>query len=180
MTTSGMAIVRTPVHTPVALRVAAVMVALGAALGVGPVAATDAEIGRLAWLAGCWRSEQGEPGSGERWTPLAGGTLLGVSRTVRQGRTVAFEFMELRHLPDGALAYIAHPSGQRRTTFTLLRLSDVEAVFENPTHDFPQRVAYAREGAQKLRARIEGQRQGQLRVIEFPMERVSCEVEPAR
>lgn len=145
-----------------------------AAFVVGASAA-EPDIVKLAWLAGCWKSETAEPGSGEHWTPLAGGTMLGTGRTVRQGRTVEFEFMELRHLPDGSLAFIAHPSGQRTTTFPLLRISDTEAVFENSQHDFPQRVAYAREGESKLRARIEGVRNGKLRVIEFPMSRVDCE-----
>jgi hypothetical protein len=139
--------------------------------------AAESEIDKLAWLAGCWAIDGAEPGSEERWMPLAGGTMLGVSRTVRQGKTVAFEFMEIRHLPDGALAFVAHPSGQQTAVFTALRVSDSEVVFENPAHDFPQRVAYARDGESGLRARIEGSEGGALRVIEFPMSRTSCDAE---
>ncbi len=149
-----------------------------AALTVSAIAlaaAAQPEIERVAWLAGCWSSENAEPGSGEQWMPLAGGTMLGMSRTVRQGKTVEFEFIELRYLPDGRLAYIAHPSGQQTTVFPLLRISDSEVVFENREHDFPQRIAYAKEGESKLRARIEGVSNGALRVIEFPMSRTSCD-----
>lgn len=137
--------------------------------------ADGAALSRLAWLAGCWKSETAEPGSGEHWMPLAGGTLLGVSRTVKEGKTVEFEFMQIRAAADGTLAFIAQPSGQQTTVFPLLRISDTEAVFENPRHDFPQRVAYRREGETKLKARIEGLRNGALRVIEFRMSRVSCD-----
>ena len=137
--------------------------------------AQAADISRLAWLGGCWKSETAEPGSGEHWLPLAGGTLLGVSRTVKQGRTVEFEFMQIRTLADGQIAFIAMPSGQRTTVFPLVRLGDAEAVFENPQHDFPQRVIYQLESATRLRARIEGLRKGELRVVEFPMHRVSCD-----
>jgi hypothetical protein len=98
--------------------------------------AVESEIEKVAWLAGCWASDAAEPGSEERWMPLAGGTMLGVSRTIEQGKTVAFEFMEIRHLPDGRLAFVAHPSGQDTTVFTALRVSDTEVVFENPEHDF--------------------------------------------
>ena len=140
-------------------------------------AAAADDIEKLAWLAGCWKSESAEPGSGEQWTPLAGGTMLGTSRTVKQGRTVEFEFMQLGRLPDGRLAFTAHPSGQRATVFPLLRISDTEAAFENPEHDFPQRVVYARDGRTRLRARIEGVRNGKLRIIEFPMARVSCDAQ---
>ena len=77
--------------------------------------------------------------------------MLGMSRTVRRGETVEFEFMQLRHLPDGTLAFIASPSGQAPTVFPLLRISDAEATFENPQHDFPQRVVYARDENQSFR-----------------------------
>jgi hypothetical protein len=140
----------------------------------GNTCAAEPEIAKLSWLAGCWASEGGEPGSGEHWTSLAGETMLGTSRTVKHGKTVEFEFMELRYLPDGKLAFIAHPSGQRTTVFPVLRISDSEVVFENPEHDFPQRVSYAREGESKLRARVEGNRKGTHRVIEFPMSRETC------
>jgi hypothetical protein len=137
--------------------------------------ARAADISQLAWLGGCWKSETGEPGSGEHWLPLAGGTLMGVSRTVKQGKTVDFEFMQIRAVENGQLAFIAIPSGQRTTVFPLLRLGVTEVVFENPTHDFPQRVIYQLEGGTRLRARVEGMRRGALRVIEFPMIRVSCD-----
>lgn len=150
-------------------------VAVLASLVAGEADAAEPDIAKLAWLAGCWVSDRGEPGSGERWTPLAGGTLFGVGRTIKQGRTVEFEFMEIRHLPDGKLAFIAHPSGQRTTVFAALRIDEVEVVFENLEHDFPQRVAYAKDGASKLLARIEGSENGALRVIEFPMTRTSCD-----
>jgi hypothetical protein len=152
-----------------------------AAIAIGFASAAQPEIDQVAWLAGCWRSESAETGSGEQWMPSAGGTMLGMSRTVRQGKTVEFEFMELRYLPDGKLAFIAHPSGQPTAVFPLLRISDSEMVFENPAHDFPQRIAYTKEGESKLRARIEGMRDGALRVIEFPFSRVSCDSQaPAR
>ncbi|MCC8671065.1 DUF6265 family protein [Xanthomonas arboricola] len=137
--------------------------------------ARAADISQLAWLGGCWKSDTAEPGSGEHWLPLAGGSLLGVNRTVKQGKTVEFEFMQIRAAESGQLAFIVMPSGQKTVVFPLLRLGETEVVFENPQHDFPQRVIYQLEGETKLRARIEGMRKGALRVIEFPMNRVSCD-----
>ena len=103
----------------------------------------------------------------------AGGMMLGMSRTVKQGRTVEFEFMQIRTTDAGSLAFIAKPSGQDEATFPLLRLSDTEAAFENLQHDFPQRIIYRRDG-EKLRARIEGMRNGAIRAVEFPMTRAAC------
>jgi Domain of unknown function (DUF6265) len=145
-----------------------------------PVCAAEDPLQRLAWLAGCWRAEGAEAGSGEQWLAPAGGTLLGVSRTVKSGTTVAHEFMQIRRNAEGNVVYVAQPSGQAEASFTLQAGAAAEAVFENPQHDFPQRVIYRLEDGGRLRARIEGLRNGQLRGIDFPLQRVPCETPPTR
>jgi len=140
-----------------------------------PAAAAPEGVDRLAWLAGCWRAEGAEAGSGEQWLAPAGGTLLGVSRTVKNGATVAHEFMQIRAAEGGGLVFIAQPSGKPEGSFVLLPGAAAEAVFENLQHDFPQRVIYRLEDGGRLRARIEGQRNGQLRGADFPMQRVPCD-----
>jgi hypothetical protein len=137
--------------------------------------AQEHDITKLQWLSGCWKADAAEAGSVEQWMPLAGGSLLGMGRTVKGGKTVAWEFMRIDVQPGGRLAFHAQPSGQPPATFPATSLSDTEVVFENPQHDFPQRVVYARDGATRLAARIEGQRNGKLRTIAFPMQRVSCD-----
>ena len=137
--------------------------------------AAEPDLAKLSWLVGCWASDGAEAGSGERWTSAADKRLLGISNTIREGKTVESERMEIGYLPDGKLAFTAHPSGQASAVFTLLRITQTEAVFENLEHDFPQRVAYAMDGESQLRARIEGTQDGKLRVIEFTMTRTSCD-----
>jgi len=141
----------------------------------GVVAADESSLGQLAWLGGCWNAEGSEPGSGEQWMPLAGNSLMGVSRTVRQGRTVAYEFMRIAQDSDGRLAFIAQPSGKPPASFPVRSMNKTEVVFENPEHDFPQRVIYRLESPTQLRASIEGIRNGSLKSIAFPMVRVSCD-----
>ena len=145
-------------------------------LGCMNASATDADIAHLRWLGGCWQSEGAEPGSVEQWLPLAGGTLFGVSRTVKQGKTVQFEFMQIRAI-DGRLAFIATPSGQATATFPVLRIDATEAVFENLQHDFPQRIIYRLAAPDRLLARIEGMNKNALRALDFPMKRVSCDAQ---
>jgi hypothetical protein len=74
----------------------------------------------------------------------------------------------------GQLAYEAHPSGQPSTVFLSKTVGDAEVLFENPAHDFPQRVGYRRAGPDALHAWIEGTRNGQPRRVEFSYRRVSC------
>ncbi len=124
--------------------------------GVRPDPATTAD---LAFMAGCWKFERNGRVVEEHWLAPAGGSLLGVSRTVAGGKTVEFEFLEIRDLPEG-LTYIAHPSGQAEARFKATTRTTDEIVFENPTHDFPQRIRY-RRAIDALGARIEGTRNGQ-------------------
>jgi hypothetical protein len=141
--------------------------------------AADADLSQLAWLAGCWSAEGAEPGSGEQWMPLAGGSLLGMSRTVRQQKTVAFEFMRIAPAADGQITFFAQPSGKPPASFPARSLDEAQVVFENLDHDFPQRVIYRFVAPAQLRASIEGMRGGSLKRIEFPMVRVSCDAQRA-
>ncbi len=142
------------------------------------VPASASPLDKLAWLQGCWVVAGAEPGSGEQWTSTQGGSLLGMSRTVKAGKTVEFEFMQIREVASGQLAFIAQPSGKPPTTFPFLRQDGNAVVFENKGHDFPQRVMYRSDGAQAMMARIEGISKGKLTGMDFPMKRVSCEAAP--
>ncbi|MGB5815735.1 MAG: DUF6265 family protein [Thermoanaerobaculia bacterium] len=133
-----------------------------------------ASVEDLAWLAGCWASVGAEAGSGEQWMEPAGGTLLGVNRTVKGSETVAHEFMQIRETESGEIEFIANPSGQSEAAFSLVGLSADEVVFENPDHDFPQRIIYRLKG-DDLEGRIEGKVKGELKGVDFPLKRVDCE-----
>lgn len=150
-------------------------------LGLGwglawPVAGAQAAgVERLSWLAGCWAPSTAAAGSAEHWMAPAGGMLLGMSRTVRDGRTLEYEFMRVEEAPGGKLRYTALPSRQKEASFLELRSGDSDIVFENLEHDFPQRVIYRLVAPGQLQARIEGLRHGAPRGVDFPMTRVACE-----
>ena len=127
----------------------------------------------LGWLTGCWATPGAEAGSGETWTAPGGGTLFGVSRTVKGGRTVAWEFMQIRDEADGTY-FIAKPSGQSEARFKALSVTGTRVVFENPAHDFPQRVIYERRADGSVLGRIEGLRNGRASVIDFPLSPSPC------
>ena len=141
-----------------------------------PVARSDTppvRLEQLAWLAGCWEGGSGDQRREELWTQLAGDTMLGVGRLVRSGKTVEYEFMRL-HVQEGTVVFTAKPSGQAEDSFQLVSWKDGVATFENPAHDFPQRILYQRREDGSLLARIEGTDQGQKRGVDFPFGRVAC------
>lgn len=110
----------------------------------------------------------------EQWMKPLGGTMMGMSRTVANGKTVAFEFLRIVEDEKGIL-YISKPSqNSSETSFKLVRSGLNEATFENALHDFPHRIIY-RLNKSSLHARIEGTNNGKPMGIDFPMVKATCD-----
>lgn len=142
-------------------------------IGALVLTAAAAGIDRVAWLQGCWEMASNGRTIEEQWTAPRGGVMLETGRTVRDGRLVEYEFVVVREDGD-RLAYEAHPSGQASAVFHARELTDARVVFENPEHDFPQRVGYERRGGDTLAAWIDGMINGQPRRVDFVYRRVAC------
>jgi Domain of unknown function (DUF6265) len=138
--------------------------ALAVAAAVGPAAQTAgapqtpgarirATISELDWLGGTWIGASGATAIEERWTPAAGGAMLGVARTIAGDRMTAFEFLRII-ARDGSLVYIAQPNGRPPTEFALSAITQDSATFENPAHDFPKVIRYRRRSDGTLEARV--------------------------
>jgi hypothetical protein len=109
----------------------------------------------LAWLAGSWAGTARGIEMEEHWTAPKGNSMVGLHRDVGKGRTLLFEFLRIEQQGD-QIVYLSMPNGRSPATpFPLKEVSATRAVFENPTHDFPQRIIYWKDGSD-LRARIEG------------------------
>ena len=100
--------------------------------------------------------------------------MLAISRTVRDSKTIGFEYLRITETGGESLILVAAPSGQNPTRFSLLSLTDNEVVFENPAHDFPQRIIYRLGNGGTLLGRIEGESDGRNKVVDFPMTRIDC------
>ena len=124
-------------------------------------------------MSGCWGSDDGKRQITEQWMKPAGNMMLGMSHTVVEGRTREYEFIRIVQEENGDIVFVAQPSGQKEARFKLVSVSPNEARFENPEHDFPQRIIYRRDG-DSLTGRIEGVSRGKERAIEFPLKRVAC------
>jgi len=131
------------------------------------------KVDHLAWLQGCWETISTQRTVEEQWMAPRGGSMIGMSRTVRGGTLIEYEIVVIRQ-QGNQLAYDAHPSGQPSAVFLSNIVSDAMVVFENPQHDFPQKIGYQRTGPNSLLAWIEGTEKGQTRRIEFPYRRAMC------
>ena len=113
-------------------------------------------ISQLAWIAGDWQTAPGGRAQiEEHWMQPAGGSMMGMSRTVAGNRTAEFEFLRIEQRADG-IFYVAQPKGRcPATDFKLTRVNAQEAVFENPQHDFPKRIIYRKTADDALTASID-------------------------
>ena len=149
---------------------------LAATVGAADKPGAKPGIDALAWLAGSWEFEQGGRVVREVWMAPGGGTMLGMSRTVKGGKTIEYEFLQIRGGPGGDLFYVARPSRQKEAAFQLKEMTAHSVVFENLAHDFPQRISYTLQADGTLLAAIEGPgNDGATRRIEFPFRRAQGE-----
>jgi uncharacterized protein DUF6265 len=138
------------------------------------VTTQGADLPALTWMSGCWSMTAGQMTIDEQWSKPAGGTMLGVGRTLKQDRLVFHEFMRIEQQGAEVTYTPRIGTGAKPVSFKLVKQTAEEVVFENPTHDFPQRIIY-RKVAGGLHARIEGVDKGKPRSEDFPYKRVSCE-----
>ena len=115
----------------------------------------------LAWLEGSWHADDG---AGEHWFRGADAdVLVGQGFIVRasmedehdenpQAVEQTTETMEIQHRGD-TYVYVASPAGQTPTEFVLTTLEPNHFIAENPSHDFPTRIEYLREG-ERLTAHV--------------------------
>lgn len=141
--------------------------------GPGP-----ASVARLGWLTGCWISGGPRTLVEEQWTSPSGGSLLGLSRTLRGDgngmRLASFEFLRIFERGE-RVVYAAQPQGGPPTEFVAVTTSDSAVAFENPEHDFPKRITYRRVEQDSLHARIDDGRDGSENGVTFRYARVQCD-----
>lgn len=105
-----------------------------------PTAQDDLE--GLDWLVGEWHRETRSGLSIERWHRLPDGGFVGESVVIRAGGSEEVQVEALLLVHMGAdIFYIVRPrQNEYPIGFRLITQTDTEFVFENPTHDFPQRI----------------------------------------
>ena len=134
---------------------------------------TKPSLDRLAFMTGCWAFQSGDSETEEYWTKPSGGAMLGLSRTVRGGKTIFTEYTQIRE-QNGALSMFVQLGLAKSTTeFRLTKLSANEAVFTSDLEN-PHQLIYRRKG-DELSGRTEGTRNGKAVFEDYPYRRAKCE-----
>jgi Domain of unknown function (DUF6265) len=112
---------------------------------------------KLSWLEGKWIRTNVKPGrtAHERWKKISPTEMRGFGVNMKGSDTVFVEKISIVIKDDG-LFYVADvPENKKPVYFKFIEVSDRGFVCENPSHDFPKKIAYALEG-NKLKAVVSG------------------------
>lgn len=110
----------------------------------------------ISFMTGCWTGPSSNGATiEEQYSAAADNMVIGMTRYVRSGRVVDFEFTTIER-NDSAFFMTPRPKGAKSDSFALKEVADGKATWENLKHDFPQRIIYRTGADGTLIARIEG------------------------
>jgi hypothetical protein len=131
-----------------------------------------ATLADFAWLVGSWEGAMGKSRVEEYWSRSDGDIMVGMGRTLANGKVREFEFLRIEARPDG-IYYVAHPNARPGVDFKLAQWDGREAVFVNPGHaDHLKKIIYRKNPDGSVTARIEGEDNGKLFAVDFPYQRM--------
>jgi hypothetical protein len=140
----------------------------------GPTLANSGEpisIDPLTWLEGDWKRQTKRGEATETWHRVSENTMEGSAYMVSDSETQFTEYLRIETLGD-EIFYTAKPvQNPYPTSFRLVTHDGNHFVFENPNHDFPQRIIYTRQSEDELLVRIEGPMDGETRSVDFRFEK---------
>lgn len=123
----------------------------------------------ISFMSGCWTGPSPNGATiEEHYTAASENLLIGMSRYVRSGRVIDFEFTTVERT-DSTFVMTPRPKGVKSDSFPLKEFSEGKATWENLKHDFPQRIIYRRGPDGSLIARIEGTTPKGERHVEWTM-----------
>ena len=110
------------------------------------------------WLLGTWENKTAEGNLSETWEKVNDSTYLGQTYFIKGKDTIHFETIQLQQKGE-ELTYKANVQGQNEdkpVPFKLTKTTEKELVFENPKHDYPQKISYKSVSKDSLIAEISG------------------------
>lgn len=131
------------------------------------------KLATMDWLVGNWENKMPEGDLLESWEKKDDSTFVGKSYFIKGKDTISSESVELIQKGEDLL-YIPTVKGQNNdkpVTFKLATTTAMEFVFENPTHDYPQKITYKKVNDTSLVATISGMQQGKVSSESYPMTR---------
>lgn len=133
-----------------------------------------AELEKANWLAGSWGNTTPEGLISEKWVKINDSVMHGENYFVKDGKDTVFaETVKLAET-NGNLVYTVTIPGQNNekpVPFELTSAHENQLVFENPKHDYPNKIVYNKITNDSLVAEISGIQKGKPASEQFAMKR---------
>ncbi len=123
------------------------------------------------WLIGTWENKSEDGVLTENWQKVNDSTFSATSYFIKNDDTLHFEKIVLSQHAE-MLMYSATVNGQnndKAIDFGSTTTSENKLVFENPSHDYPQKITYTKGANNTLTAEISGNLQGKMTTEKFVM-----------
>ena len=125
------------------------------------------------WLLGNWENKSDDGDLLENWKKVNDSLYEGESYFIKGKDTLHFEKIQMKQKGE-ALFYITTIKGQNNdkpVTFIHNDTIEKQLVFENPKHDFPQKIAYSKITKDSIIIQISGIQQGKPSSERFSMKK---------
>jgi hypothetical protein len=125
------------------------------------------------WLIGNWENELEQGILSESWEKANDSTFNGKSFFIKDKDTLNNETIVLSQKGDD-LFYVPVVQGQNNNEPVVFKMTKADAkqlVFENPKHDFPQKISYTKINNDSIVAAISGVVNGKAESESYPMKR---------
>lgn len=133
------------------------------------------KIEKMNWLIGYWELKLNEGLLVESWTKANDSIFIGKSYFLKGSDTIHSEKIQLTQSKEN-LFYSPTVAGQnndKAINFKLTSINETLFVFENPAHDYPQKISYSIENTTSFTATISGKMQGKFNEEKFTMKKLN-------
>nr|WP_315202743.1 DUF6265 family protein [uncultured Flavobacterium sp.] len=125
------------------------------------------------WLLGKWSTKTADGILSESWKRINDSTFQAESFFIKEKDTLHFETITLQQKGE-ELFYNATVKGQnenKAVSFKMTIGTQKQLVFENPKHDYPQKITYTQINKDSLVASISGVQLGKISSEKFGMKK---------
>lgn len=131
------------------------------------------QLSKAEWLIGNWENVSPYGNLSESWQKENDSVYKGQSFFIKGKDTIHAEAIVLAE-ENGVVNYSPQVKGQnddKPVDFRMTSATDKQLVFENPAHDFPQKITYTKITNDSLVAEISGKQQGKPASEKFAMKK---------
>jgi hypothetical protein len=167
-------VARKPHVVPFAVFLTLALVTLACGCRAADTPKAHTPLKQVEFMLGCWRGTGSDGDEIEERYSVSAHSIVGETSFLHEDKVVQRETTTINVLED-RVVMVPTVDGRPSVSFTLKPMTEeYHAVFENVTHDFPQRILYSSSSDGGLIARVEGNEKGQAKAMEWKMRHIPC------